>query len=430
MIPKYYMYGAGNNSWGVIKFFGQDNFIKIIDNDERKRGQQLCGIDIVSFKDFIREYNGETVIISLFAKTDEAITLLKKNNIYSYYLAPVMQYGYLTCSEWIERSNLNKNSIVAVYGSNPIAELLINCLEALDFQVKYVIETDQRFVGVFHNRYYVTNLDNIEPVDVIFLAEETIEERIRERLKENARSHISDLDYLIKEDNRRKFHYLEIYKNIHKGERCFLIGNGPSLNIRDLEILRSNGEITFGCNKISLLFDKTVWRPEYYFIAEYIVYRDEYEHLKENEYSVKFVREFFNMGDCPYPEGIHAYKGILGREKYIYPQFSYDMVAGLYGSRTVMYDMIQAAVYMGFREIYLLGVDFSFGEDGQSSHFVDNYTSKFVDMIGLSYRKQTLLAYEKAEIVSREHDFRIYNATHGGNLEIYERVDFDGLFHL
>ena len=36
----------------------------------------------------------------------------------------------------------------------------------------------------------------------------------------------------------------------HKGERCFLIGNGPSLRISDLEALQENGEITFGCNLV------------------------------------------------------------------------------------------------------------------------------------------------------------------------------------
>ena len=38
------------------------------------------------------------------------------------------------------------------------------------------------------------------------------------------------------------------------------------------------------------------------------------------------------------------------------------------------------------------------------------------------------LAYQKAETYSRKHGFRIYNATRGGRLEAFERVDFDGLF--
>ena len=38
------------------------------------------------------------------------------------------------------------------------------------------------------------------------------------------------------------------------------------------------------------------------------------------------------------------------------------------------------------------------------------------------------VAFEFAEEYSKEHGFRIYNATRGGALEAFERVDFDSLF--
>ena len=37
-------------------------------------------------------------------------------------------------------------------------------------------------------------------------------------------------------------------------------------------------------------------------------------------------------------------------------------------------------------------------------------------------------AFQKAELYSRAHGFRIFNATRGGKLEAFERVDFDSLF--
>lgn len=37
-------------------------------------------------------------------------------------------------------------------------------------------------------------------------------------------------------------------------------------------------------------------------------------------------------------------------------------------------------------------------------------------------------AYEAAELYSREYGFRIYNATRGGCLEVFERVNFDSLW--
>jgi hypothetical protein len=37
-------------------------------------------------------------------------------------------------------------------------------------------------------------------------------------------------------------------------------------------------------------------------------------------------------------------------------------------------------------------------------------------------------SYRRTEEYSRGHGFRIYNATRGGALEIFERADFDKLF--
>ena len=55
---------------------------------------------------------------------------------------------------------------------------------------------------------------------------------------------------------------IEKLKNINQGKRCFIIGNGPSLKIEDLNALVD--EDCFACNRIYGLYDKTKWRPKYY----------------------------------------------------------------------------------------------------------------------------------------------------------------------
>src|SRR5512137_3055293 len=47
-------------------------------------------------------------------------------------------------------------------------------------------------------------------------------------------------------------HKLKQLENVHANQRCFIIGNGPSLRQTDLSHLR--GECTFGLNRIYLLF--------------------------------------------------------------------------------------------------------------------------------------------------------------------------------
>lgn len=61
---------------------------------------------------------------------------------------------------------------------------------------------------------------------------------------------------------------LERLKDSHKGERCFLIGNGPSLTGEDLHLLKD--EYTFGTNMVYKIFDKTDWRPSFHCVSDTI----------------------------------------------------------------------------------------------------------------------------------------------------------------
>ena len=56
------------------------------------------------------------------------------------------------------------------------------------------------------------------------------------------------------------------YKNSHLGERCFITCPGPSMTIRDLELL--NDETTFGVNSITAAYSQTKWRPTFYILVD------------------------------------------------------------------------------------------------------------------------------------------------------------------
>ena len=49
-MSRYYLFGAGINAYAVIQFFGRQNIIAAIDNDEKKQGTQIERIPIISFK--------------------------------------------------------------------------------------------------------------------------------------------------------------------------------------------------------------------------------------------------------------------------------------------------------------------------------------------------------------------------------------------
>ncbi len=225
-------------------------------------------------------------------------------------------------------------------------------------------------------------------------------------------------------------------KNKHKNDRAFIIGNGPSLNADDLGKLKN--EITFAANKIYLAYDNTQWRPTYYNCIDDLVTRQNIDEIEKIQGSIKlfplrlldYAPRFSNSlyYNCGFFRGGHV----------LPPKDS--MFSPLYLGPTVMFTMTQIAFYMGFKEIYYIGVDFSFDVpskyihsekevicDGEINHFHKDYRKP-----GEKWNIPKMDKQEKAfELLKKHADKRgikIINATRGGKLEVFERIDFDELF--
>ena len=113
-----------------------------------------------------------------------------------------------------------------------------------------------------------------------------------------------------------------------------------------------------------------------------------------------------------------------------------------YGGGTVTYILLQLAFLMGCDPVYLIGVDHDYvippsavSRDGviytskgaDPNHFDPGYFGEGkrfhhprTERMERSYIR-ALEAYEEA-------GRRVYNATKGGKLEVFERVDYDSLF--
>ena len=230
------------------------------------------------------------------------------------------------------------------------------------------------------------------------------------------------------------------YKDRFAGQRCFLIGNGPSLVPEDLDRLR--GEICFGCNLIYNMYDKVTWRPDFYCLSSFVIA----ETIGEKLYQVG-ARDVFTSR-----RALH-YLGKPGKDLLVIDALTceeYNVVGDISAYyipsyATVMTLMLELAMYMGFSEIYLLGVDCtsSFSGDG---HFAGggldasqkvlesaaiNKTSfargKTLEEYGEAMRQRSLQAYRIIAEYAEAHGVKIHNATRGGKLDVFERVDFDSL---
>lgn len=231
-----------------------------------------------------------------------------------------------------------------------------------------------------------------------------------------------------------KQNYSEIFSSLkgkESGKRCFIIGNGPSLCLGDLEKLMD--EDCIGTNEIHKIFDKTKWRPKYYLIM------DRYSKSTPKQVADIDCQNVF-LGDyyCRFND--------VEREKYICLHQHYSLCRHEYKvsdniekkiicAPTVSFGAMQIMAYLGYKEIYLLGFDhnysFELDKSGkviasgkESSHFFKDDVAEDIiaDVNGMTK------AYEAFQKYAISHGIIIKNATRGGKLEVFERVDFDSLF--
>lgn len=204
--------------------------------------------------------------------------------------------------------------------------------------------------------------------------------------------------------------------------------------------------MTFGVNGIFYKTEEMGFAPTYYMVEDSHVIRDNLERIKG--YTNPKHRFFPSEYRAMLPGIADASFFLMNRGFYEkkspnfrLPRFSTDISDRIYCGQTVTYMNFQLAYYMGFQRVYLIGVDFSYAiptsaivegtnitsTDDDPNHFHPEYFGK-----GKKWHDpqldQVQKGYEFADLVFKWNGRQIFNATKGGELEVFERVDFDSLF--
>lgn len=240
--------------------------------------------------------------------------------------------------------------------------------------------------------------------------------------------------YLISPDH----FYLQTLKGIHEGERCFIIGNGPSLRTEDLDKLK--GEYTFAANRIFTVFEQTDWRPTYYLSIDDQILKDFQNEFLDYDLGHMFLSHKFCNIKAPSNVLTRIYHGFItfDLDSDLYKKdlmyISKDVSNHFCDGQTVTFAAIQLAIYMGFKEIYLIGVDHNYSRvlDAAGKVRIDPTIQDYFDNKSYNHAyPANLAAAQYAYTIAREycdtHDIKIRNSTRGGKLEVFERVDFDEL---
>ena len=223
------------------------------------------------------------------------------------------------------------------------------------------------------------------------------------------------------------------WKDKYKGQRAIIIGNGPSLNQTDLARLKN--EFTFGLNRIFLMFPKLGFNTSCLVSVNDLVIEqsiDDITALSIPKFLSWHSHRYFNPSSAIPSLPIFLYT------TYESPRFSRDASSRLWEGATVTNVALQLAYHMGFQQVILIGVDHNFTSKGEANktvvsegddpnHFSPGYFGKgfrwqLPDLdtseVGYQMARQ---AYEKA---GRE----VLDATVGGKLTVFRKVDYNSLF--
>lgn len=232
--------------------------------------------------------------------------------------------------------------------------------------------------------------------------------------------------------------HIRQYRNRHKGDRCFILGSGPSLDRADLVPLKN--EITFGTNLLYRNFKKMGFATTYYTIEDYFLIKNYAEEIAAMTGPVKFIPAY-RSGLLPYSHGTIYANVIPDNELYPdFPFFSVDASARIWSAANSVYLCLQLASYMGFTEICLLGVD-HFYHFPPSATFIENdmrlngadKNHFAAGRMGNKERfhtpvlKRSEKAYAKAKMAIERRGGKIYNLTEGSQLEIFEKKRLSGV---
>ena len=239
---------------------------------------------------------------------------------------------------------------------------------------------------------------------------------------------------------------LESMKGEFSGERCVVMGNGPSLN--EMDLARFASERVWASNRAYLLFERIEWRPRFWVAVDRRVVPDIAAELMGVQASLPETRffypdEFLLDGSLSSLENTYWFREI--REPDNATRFTLSPPDYVSSVGTVTITALQLAVHLGFNPIYLIGCDTSYtvpttakhegGDANRLVSTVDDDPNHFdPSYFGAGRRwhephvDRMVEHYEKALEATRASGVDVINATVGGNLEVFPRVDYEDVF--
>jgi hypothetical protein len=224
---------------------------------------------------------------------------------------------------------------------------------------------------------------------------------------------------------------IKIWKDRFKNGRAIILCNGPSLNHVDFEQLHKKDIFCFGLNKISLIFNRTLFRPSVIVaVNPYVIFQhaDYY-----NSTHLPLFLDYRCQHLIKFRKNIHFLHAVPQLRK-----MARDCSISVVEGATVTFVAIQLAFHMGFIKVALVGCDHSFSHTGPANKTVisasadwNHFDSRYFAN-GAKWQLPDLLAsevqYDTARQTFERYGRKLVNCTVGGHLEVFHRMPLREFF--
>lgn len=219
---------------------------------------------------------------------------------------------------------------------------------------------------------------------------------------------------------------LKFYHNKYKGQTCYLVANGPSLNGMSLSFLKD--KVSFGLNRVYLAYDNLNFTNTFLVSINKLVltqFSDDIDRLKITKFLNWECRRYF---DRDTESNLFIYKNFFGG------RFGRRIDHSINPSATVTYAALQIIYFMGFKKVVIVGMDHNFTtkdkdqpnktvlvtEEVDKNHFHPNYFPK-----GSKWETPDLASSEYYYRVARDifegDDREIIDCTENGKCEVFKK---------
>ena len=246
-------------------------------------------------------------------------------------------------------------------------------------------------------------------------------------------------------DKKKINHCFKDFKDIHKGETMYIIGNGPSLSVTDLNLIKNSPSIAM--NRISLIYEKyKSWRPKYYiFCSSNIsnpIWGKDWAHSVMKALSCKkttsFIdnrcKEFLSKNNFKLNNNIHVMNNLTERKPDKFGEinkesFSTEIVNSIDKSGSSINVALQIAYHMGAERIIFLGTDLGWvansGRKIDANHFDKSYRANITDPIKANLQMRNVHILAKKIFEKNKPNVKIFNASKDTKLDIYPIINYE-----